>query len=411
MDIKDDAAKKVEQMSDKEIADKYKQMINAIPSAEKDFIDNLPSNNGQLVVDENANSKPVDEVDTETKAVSINPLTGVYEQQLDDLGISKEMADMLELKPEDLLDIPESISDINIPDDILTKNIQENGIQDAELAAQMMTLVQEYRKMDDPFRSNVNWYKKLPEKIRSIIDKQCMEVNNNSIAAKKTFAEAFIQDIVNDAGIDSIVVDMQKSMEDAFDLSGITEYILSESKTEFEKNMEATMERTRNVENLDEEKKAELLERQEKVLKAFHDAYSYESFIKAIKSGKVRVKPFDIHKYSRWLKEFYTKYEGDTPFVIKDPSVMAPILHRFFPEYTPEQCTAFVIAFIKFTRNMNPNDVVDHTYMSYFIHNISQLDLVRHKASERDFINILSNNIKTALDAINNIKSENESED
>ena len=90
---------------------------------------------------------------------------------------------------------------------------------------------------------------------------------------------------------------------------------------------------------------------------------------------------------------------------------MAPILKRFFPEYSNDQCIAFVIAFIKFTRNMNPNDVVDHTYMSYFIHNISQLDLVRHKASERDFINILSNNIKMALDAVNNIKSENESEE
>lgn len=291
------------------------------------------------------------------------------------------------------------------------KNIQENGIEDAELAAQIMGLVQEYRKMEDPFRSNVNWYKKLPEKIQNIIDKQCIQVNNNSMNAKKIFAESFIQDIVNDAGIDSIVIDMQKSMEEAFDTSGITEYILAESKTEFEKNMEATMERTRNSENIDEEKKAELLDKQQRTLDAFHEAYSYDSFISAIKDGKVRVKPFDIKKYKRWVQEFYNKYEGDTPFIIKDPTTMAPILKRFFPEYTTEQCVAFVIGFIKFTRNMNPNDVVDHTYMSYFIHNVSQLDLVRHKATERDFINILSNNIKRALNAINNIKSENESEE
>ena len=174
--------------------------------------------------------------------------------------------------------------------------------------------------------------------------------------------------------------------------------------------MEATMERTRNSENIDEEKKAELLDKQQRTLEAFHEAYSYDSFIKAIKNGKVRVKPFDIKKYKRWIQQFYNKYEGDTPFVIKDPSTMAP-LKRFFPEYTIEQCVAFVIGFIKFTINMNPNDVVDHTYMSYFIHNVSQLDLVRHKASERDFINILSNNIKRALNAINNIKSENESEE
>lgn len=405
----DDAAKKVAKMTDKEVQDKYKEMLNAIPNTEADFVSKLPSNNGQLTRENG--TIPEGEVESEKKSVVIDPATGEYQQQLDDLGISKEMADMLELKPEDLLDIPDSINDIDIPDDILTKNIQENGIEDVELASQMMSLVKEYRKMGDPFRGNVNWYKKLPEKIRTIIDKQCAEVNNNSMGAKKTFAEAFIQDVVNDAGIDSIVYDMQKSMEEAFDTSGITEYILSESKTDFEKNMEATMERTRTAENIDEEKRSELLDKQQKVLDAFHDAYSYESFINAIKSGKVRVKPFDIHKYARWLKEFYNKYEGDTPFVIKDPSTMAPILKRFFPEYSNDQCIAFVIAFIKFTRNMNPNDVVDHTYMSYFIHNISQLDLVRHKASERDFINILSNNIKMALDAVNNIKSENESEE
>ena len=405
----DDAAKKVAKMTDKEVQDKYKEMFNAIPNTEADFVSKLPSNNGQLTRENG--TIPEGEVESEKKSVVIDPATGEYQQQLDDLGISKEMAEMLELKPEDLLDIPDSINDIDIPDDILTKNIQENGIEDVELASQMMSLVKEYRKMGDPFRSNVNWYKKLPEKIRTIIDKQCAEVNNSSMGAKKTFAEAFIQDVVNDAGIDSIVYDMQKSMEEAFDTSGITEYILSESKTDFEKNMEATMERTRTAENIDEEKRSELLDKQQKVLDAFHDAYSYESFINAIKSGKVRVKPFDIHKYARWLKEFYNKYEGDTPFVIKDPSTMAPILKRFFPEYSNDQCIAFVIAFIKFTRNMNPNDVVDHTYMSYFIHNISQLDLVRHKASERDFINILSNNIKMALDAVNNIKSENESEE
>lgn len=405
----DKAEKIVNKMTDKEVADKYKEMMNSADTAESRFIDSLPSNNDQL--EANGDSKPEDEVDNEKTSVSIDPVTGEFQQQLDDLGISKEMADMLEISPEDLLDIPESIADIKIPEEVLMKNIQENGIEDAELAAQIMGLVQEYRKMEDPFRSNVNWYKKLPEKIQNIIDKQCIQVNNNSMNAKKIFAESFIQDIVNDAGIDSIVIDMQKSMEEAFDTSGITEYILAESKTEFEKNMEATMERTRNSENIDEEKKAELLDKQQRTLDAFHEAYSYDSFISAIKDGKVRVKPFDIKKYKRWVQEFYNKYEGDTPFIIKDPTTMAPILKRFFPEYTTEQCVAFVIGFIKFTRNMNPNDVVDHTYMSYFIHNVSQLDLVRHKATERDFINILSNNIKRALNAINNIKSENESEE
>ena len=42
-----------------------------------------------------------------------------------------------------------------------------------------------------------------------------------------------------------------------------------------------------NSENIDEEKKAELLDKQQRTLDAFHEAYSYDSFIKAIKNGKM----------------------------------------------------------------------------------------------------------------------------
>jgi hypothetical protein len=86
-------------------------------------------------------------------------------------------------------------------------------------------------------------------------------------------------------------------------------------------------------------------------------------------------------------------------------------LVRLFPEYTAEQCVAFIIGFFKFTKNMKANDVVDHTYMSFFISNILNLDLIPHTVAENDFINILSNNIKRAICAINNIEYKEESED
>jgi hypothetical protein len=275
------------------------------------------------------------------------------------------------------------------------KNIKESaGIEDAEMVAEILAVIKKYRSTGKEFRPNINWYEKLPKMIRDIIDQQCFQVNNPG--AKKVFAEAFIDEIISGSGMDNIILDMQDSMNKAFDTSGLTDYIMEESRIE-------------------EEKRAELLAKQEAVMKAYNQAYTLTDFLEAVTKKKIRVKPFDIQKYKRWLQEFYTKYEGDTPFTIGDPSTIPPILFKFFDKkYTAEQCVAFVIAFIKFTRNMSSKDVVDHTFMSYFIHNITQLQLVTHKTSERDFINILSNNIETAIKAINDIEDvekEEESEE
>ena len=100
-------------------------MINSADTAESRSIDSLPSNNNQL--ETNGDSKPDDEVNEEKTTVSIDPVTGEFQQQLDDLGISKEMADMLEISPEDLLDIPESISDID------KQLYQKYGLSDDEI--------------------------------------------------------------------------------------------------------------------------------------------------------------------------------------------------------------------------------------------------------------------------------------
>ena len=59
----DKAEKIVNKMTDQEVADKYKEMINSADTAESRFIDSLPSNNNQL--ETNGDSKPDDEVNEE----------------------------------------------------------------------------------------------------------------------------------------------------------------------------------------------------------------------------------------------------------------------------------------------------------------------------------------------------------
>lgn len=387
---------------DMELLDNINTIINESTQTEENkFLDSLPSNNG--VEESNEEIEPI----TERAAVSIDPVTGNYAQIAKELNITEDMAKMLEFNEDDIIKIPDSKYDLEFDEEVLKNNIMETiGSKDIQLVSDLLDLIFRYRKAG-VFRDSNNWYELLPKKIKNIIDKQCLNLNNTSIATKKMLAKELLEEIISSSSIDQIAVDMQESLNNAFDTSNIMTYVLEENMTTFEKKLEELIEKDKAVKIDDPEKdkkRQDHIELLEKIKYQYRESYTLEGFIDAIKHGKVRVKPFDITKYKRFVDQFYWKYEQDTPFTIQDPTRIPPILLRKFPRFTPDQCVAFVIGFFKYTANMKANDVVDHTYMSYFISNILQLDLIKHLVEEGDFINILSNSIEKALCAINNIE-------
>ena len=72
-------------------------------------------------------------------------------------------------------------------------------------------------------------------------------------------------------------------------------------------------------------------------------------------------------------------------------------------KYDNVQIAKFVIAFIKYTRDMKATDVVDHTFMSYFISNILNLTMITDTSSKSVFSTTLLSNICKGIDAINNL--------
>lgn len=387
---------------DMELLDNINTIINESTQTEENkFLDSLPSNNG--VEESNEEIEPI----TERAAVSIDPVTGNYAQIAKELNITEDMAKMLEFNEDDIIKIPDSKYDLEFDEEVLKNNIMETiGSKDIQLVSDLLDLIFKYRKAGI-FRDSNNWYELLPKKIKNIIDKQCLNLNNTSIATKKMLAKELLEEIISSSSIDQIAVDMQESLNNAFDTSNIMTYVLEENMTTFEKKLEELIEKDKAAKIDDPEKdkkRQDHIKLLEKIKYQYRESYTLEGFIDAIKHGKVRVKPFDITKYKRFVDQFYWKYEQDTPFTIQDPTRIPPILLRKFPRFTPDQCVAFVIGFFKYTANMKANDVVDHTYMSYFISNILQLDLIKHLVEEGDFINILSNSIEKALCAINNIE-------
>ena len=122
-----------------------------------------------------------------------------------------------------------------------------------------------------------------------------------------------------------------------------------------------------------------------------------------LRRHKIKIKKIDIDKYKRHCENFLFKYKKDVPYVIDDISICAPILCRKLPEYDTVEIIRFMIAFMKYTMNFKANDVADHTFMSYFISNIKNMDFVNISKDQEAsaFINVFLNNIERGVRLIN----------
>lgn len=119
--------------------------------------------------------------------------------------------------------------------------------------------------------------------------------------------------------------------------------------------------------------KAELLL---KISEGYKQSYTMEDMYKMYTTtGKLKIKRIDVDKIHRLINEFNRKYEN-SKFTIKDLSNMVPVLERWVNiRYTQMAIKGFVAVFCKYTANMNPDNVDEHTFMYYFIHNILSLDI------------------------------------
>ena len=380
-----------------EQAEEVKAVINNVPMSEDEKLMKAISS-GQVELD------PVEDV-TVSKEVTIDPSTGIInnvgadEKSEEEDAIDREMARLLDINVEDLYSLPKSQSEIPYDRELVKENILQLGFENEADIIILLDLIDEYRATAEDQREKLNWYPKLPNSIQDNINKQCASVGNNSPWAKKTFALELIKGLIMDAGIDRLTIDMQKSLQEAFDMGPLMEMLLDKQKTAFEVNIQDIIDKMKG--NNEAEEKIKQLEG---VRDAYIESYTLNGLYTAISNHKIKVKDFDVEKYARHCETFLFKYKKDTQFIISDISACVPILIRKLPEYTSEQLAKFIIAFIKYTQNMSAYDVVDHTFMSYFISNIRSLDLTSTDITKMEFSTILLSNIDKCVRAINKME-------
>ena len=116
-----------------------------------------------------------------------------------------------------------------------------------------------------------------------------------------------------------------------------------------------------------------------KVSDAYKQAYTLEDMFNSYCKGKPKIKSIDVEKIQKHYFTFNNKYHK-SKWVIRDVAMLAPILDRNLDkDIDMKDILTFIAIFLKYTemKNMNPENIWDHTFMYYVVFNIASLDIYK----------------------------------
>lgn len=312
-----------------------------------------------------------------------------------------------EYKPEPVELTPESI-----------RNSRESmNLTDDEVYA-LLDAINKYKT--DP---NGSVYNSLPERFKSVVKQIAM---NNGLEANSynKITKIVLDEFISDANVEQAFIDLQKSLDEALNIPSIVDEYSSHMRDVMENKIPDMAEKIKE----ESPEKAELLL---KVKDSFTKAYDY-SFAKQKYEELTQVRKSIRRCSDRELKLAIRNFNyrnSSSKFIMNDanelPIVLTHILHtepqnifkisneKEIPEryrkiidmnITPEDITKFTILVCNTCINMNPNDVIDASYMYYMLKNI--ITLKHTNEAKTDFAVELINNICDTISFIRNKEAE-----
>jgi hypothetical protein len=130
--------------------------------------------------------------------------------------------------------------------------------------------------------------------------------------------------------------------------------------------------------DLEEKGETEKAETCRKVAQAFTESFTYKDMEECYELGKLKAKKIQIEKFERTCKEFNFSYQKSKN-IIQDISLAVTSVDNnkeIGVDCSIDIIREFFCIFINYTRfkHMDPNNIVDHTFMYYFIQNLITVD-------------------------------------
>ena len=254
-----------------------------------------------------------------------------------------------------------------------------------------------------------NPYNDLPQSLKNVVDNQ-MVTNGLPINTKhrSMISNMILNDIVEEykkssdgMDIDMMLSSLQESTRKMTD--GISKDIGT---------MLMSMDKDRNetfdnaIAKAEADGKIEAANKIRAIKDSIDSAFNLDDFAEYCKT--VRIKKFDLEKPQRIFDTFNQKYINHK-YNIGDISNCPLILDLHIRDSHTDNLK-YCIAFCKYCMNKNPDNIADHTFMYYFIRNISMIERLNPRGAvydtmsseEKDFYDKYIEKIKLCINNINN---------
>ena len=338
-----------------------------------------------------------------TANVVINPVTGKpmsivdFDDEDDDIHLQsfEEMMADPTIKPMDI-----DITKVEISQDDVKNALAGYGT-DKDFSVddynKIIEAANRYKK-----KEKFSYYVAMPDCIKIMIDRVistdlelASKMGNFRAEARNYVASELLRDVVTSATTNTALIDLDKFIK------------TSQAKASIEIKRDDYWRSTREyflktlptiIEKMVSDGKGDQADVLTKAREAFIQSYTYTDMMDKYKSGKIRVKKIQIEKFEKTCRDFNTRYQKSQN-IITELSLALSSLDRHAPKhYDIDVLKEFLCIFVNYTRNMDPNNKIDHVFMYYFIYNITTLDFY-NKENEEDvaFHDELLNNIDTCL--------------
>lgn len=265
----------------------------------------------------------------------------------------------------------------------------------------------------------LNWYANLPEKIKELIDQisaqgAAANGNKNLKAGRQLLAGSLLDTIGAKGVMNTAQKDLNAAMENTLEklncdaenmFNAFFNMQMEQYTVNYPEQADIYEKAIENGEIKDEDisKIKHHIELYRGISHSFIQSYMYEDMLDAYKSGKIKIKKIQIDKFERTMQEFDFKYSKINIGIDTVVSIVPIIARMVGDDASPNAVKKFIVMFVNYTKNMKPENIVDHTFMYYFIkHIISTIHFNHRNQDEVKFYSELTErivNIVKMLDA------------
>lgn len=362
------------------------------------------------------------EIKNESKIVAIDRETGkeLTQEELDKEleQIDNEFVDELqsweEMLEDDTIDgLDIDLDKVSVKEDIIKAELNilfpKITLYDNDYKA-VVELVEKYKRGD-----KFSYFNSFPKIIQDQIKNMCgfgsdyIAYTMQSRTLLNDMAETLLGNMLQSQYTDALTDAYQEGIKEA-SLKGVKNINKDEYWTYIRRFFNHDiLDKIKEYEEKGENDKAE---RCRGIFYAFKESYNFNIMKDLyLNTGKLRVKKIMIEKFERTCKEFNSQYENNSRTIIDVHQTLKALDKAADKKFDLDVIKEFICTFIRYTqyKNMKADDIVDHTFMYYFIFNIVTIDTCNPEVEEDvQFRDQLISNINEFLQLIVDRKNHNE---